>query len=568
MAFFLFGILFLVVCVAAGAGPPANYLAARAHLVAEADALRFDATSLDTGLDAAERLVNASLMALKQQERNASVFLPATPFHTAKTAIRATALFAALEKLPKGGVLHLHWDSALSTEWAVNATYGAVGDSAVAVMFTGGAAKAARGSFGRRRSSSSSSSSPRYNDMRFVEAAALPAARKAGWEPLAELRSAYGAGFDAAVVLNLTMGESDFEPASSPWEKFQGYFGAVAGVLTYRPVFERYLAAVFDSFYSKAAGQNVQYAELRFATGGLYDFEGGAAYSGVDMARLAGAAAAAAVQRSSGRFYGTRLIPAGFRGADAKGAAADIAATLGMQTAHPELVVGYDLVGQEDGGWDLLHHASALLAAQVAVAKDTSNNGTLGLYLHAGETSWGGRGAPGCTDADDGPGSDSGGSSVCSASTGAAARNLFDAALLARRIGHGLALPKYPTLMRRVADVQTSVAAIEVCPISNQVLNYVSDMRDHPATAMLAAGVPITLSPDDPAPLGYTSVTFDWWLAFVAWDIDLAGLKQLALNSIAHSALLPPQRAQLTVIWQREWASFIHAYAATLHGAR
>ena len=81
---------------------------------------------------------------------------------------------------------------------------------------------------------------------------------------------------------------------------------------------------------------------------------------------------------------------------------------------------------------------------------------------------------------------------------------------------------------------------------------------------MLAAGVPITLSPDDPAPLGYASVTFDWWLAFVAWDIDLAGLKQLALNSIAHSALLPPQRAQLAVTWRREWAQFIRVYAANL----
>ena len=330
----------LFILVAHAAGPPANYLTARAHLVDEADALRFDAAALEIGLDAAERLVNASLMTLKQQERNASVFLPATPFHTAKTAIRATALFAALEKLPKGGVLHLHWDSALSAEWAVNATYGAVGDLAVAVMYTGSPGKVARGSGGRGRRSSSS---PRYNDMRFVEAAALPAARAAGWEPLAELRIAYGAGFDAAVVRNLTMGESDFEPSSSPWDKFQGYFGAVVGVLTYRPVFERYLAAVFDSFYTKAAGQNVQYAELRFATGGLYDFGGGAAYSGVDMARLAGAAATAAAQRSAGRFYGTRLIPAGFRGADAQGAAADIASTLAMQRALPDIVIGYVL---------------------------------------------------------------------------------------------------------------------------------------------------------------------------------------------------------------------------------
>lgn len=520
---------------------PKDYLAARSRLVAAADALRFDNSAAP--LSPAEQAVNASLMELKQAARNASTYLPALPFHMAKNAIGASTLFAALEKLPKGAVLHLHWDSALSTIWALNATYGYdpdEGSSAVAVMYVGRSSNAAR-----------------YNDMRFVARSTLKAARAAGWVPITELRAAYAdggaAGFDAAVARNLTMCEADFDPAGSPWIKFQGYFGAVAGVLTYRPVFERYLAAVFDSFHSEAAGQNVQYAELRFATGGLYDFSGGAAYSAADMARLAGVAAAASKQRSGGRFYGTRLIPTGFRGASTMIAAANIAATLEMHAAEPDLVVGYDLVGQEDAGWNLLHHADSLLAAQSA-AEDKNNS--LGLFLHAGETSWGGKGAAGCIDADD----DERGTRVCSAATGAAARNLFDAvALQAHRIGHGLALPKYPSLMRHVAET----AAVEVCPISNQVLNYVSDLRNHPATAMLAAGVPITLSPDDPAPLGYPSVTYDWWLAFVAWELDLAGLKQLALNSIIHSALLPPQRAQLTALWQREWDKFIDAYAQT-----
>lgn len=113
----------VLLLAASASAPPDAYLAARAQLVASADALRFDAAAVGAGLSHKEQLVNASLMALKQAARNASTFLPALPFHSAKAAIGATALFAKLAVLPKGGVLHLHWDSALSTAWAINATY-------------------------------------------------------------------------------------------------------------------------------------------------------------------------------------------------------------------------------------------------------------------------------------------------------------------------------------------------------------------------------------------------------------------------------------------------------------
>merc|ERR1711990_977915 len=99
--------------------------------------------------------------------------------------------------------------------------------------------------------------------------------------------------------------------------------------------------------------------------------------------------------------------------------------------------------------------------------------------------------------------------------------------------------------------------AVEVCPISNQVLQYVQDMRSHPATHMLAEGVPITLSPDDPAPLGYSSVSFDWWIAYVAWELDLSGLKQIALNSIEYSAQTPEGKAILAASFKAAWAKWI-----------
>jgi adenosine deaminase CECR1 len=132
--------------------------------------------------------------------------------------------------------------------------------------------------------------------------------------------------------------------------------------------------------------------------------------------------------------------------------------------------------------------------------------------------------------------------------------NLFEALLLrSQRIGHGLALTKHPLLLERVRDRKI---AIEVCPISNQVLGYVPDLRNHPAVFWMRAGIPVTLSPDDPGMMQGT-FSHDFYAAFMAWDLDLADLKQLAQNSLQYSSLSAAEKVRAMTVWTARWNEFI-----------
>jgi len=69
----------------------------------------------------------------------------------------------------------------------------------------------------------------------------------------------------------------------------------------------------------------------------------------------------------------------------------------------------------------------------------------------------------------------------------------------ANRIRHGIRAVEEPGLVRELADRRT---VLDVCPISNVRLGAVRSLEEHPLPDLTAAGVPCSLSTDDPALFG------------------------------------------------------------------
>ena len=101
-----------------------------------------------------------------------------------------------------------------------------------------------------------------------------------------------------------------------------------------------------------------------------------------------------------------------------------------------------------------------------------------------------------------------------------------------------------------------------MCPISNQILGYLGDLRSHPAVAYINAGIPVVLAPDDPGMMRH-SLSHDFYAAFMAWDLDLRELKQLAISSLVHSAMDPEEKERTLGVWRRRWTEFVRWLNAT-----
>ncbi|KAL2093278.1 hypothetical protein ACEWY4_010590 [Coilia grayii] len=450
-------------------------------------------------LSEAELQFNVLLDKLKLQEMETSDFPPAMHFFKAKPLIDRSKLFSLLQKMPKGGALHVHDFALVDVSWLVkNVTY----RPHCYVCFTDS------------------------SSVRFVFSLHQPktSPQCSKWMLLETLRAKVDntTDLDNSFIRNLTLYTYDPEVAYPSqdvvWKRFEEAFIAVWGLVTHAPVFKDYFYEGLKQFNA----DNVMYLELRALLPQTYELDGN-----INNRFWTMRAYQEVLKEFVGKhpdFFGSRVIFTAHRGINASELTDILKEAIKLQEEFPEIMAGFDLVGREDTGRPLWYFSKAL-------SQPAEHGLSLPYFFHAGETDFQG------TDVD---------------------QNMLDALLLnTSRIGHGFALVHHPTT--KALSRQMGVA-VEVCPISNQVLKLVSDLRNHPAAMLMSEGHPLVISSDDPALFGASGLSYDFYEAFVGiagLKSDVGTLKELAVNSIRYSSLSPQQKEEALSIWQKKWERFV-----------
>ncbi|XP_034541197.1 adenosine deaminase 2-A [Notolabrus celidotus] len=468
------------------------------------DALMRLEASMQTGgqvvLTDAEQRLDALLSKMKQEEMKRKDFPPAMHFFQARDLINNSPIFSLLQKMPKGAALHVHDFSMVAVEWLVkNVTY--------------------------RPNCYMCCTDSR--SIRFIFSSNWPKARPhcSPWTLLENLRAktANTTDLDNSIMGNLTLftdqdPESVYPSQDVVWGRFEQAFLAVWGLVTYAPVFRDYYYEGLTQLYM----DNIMYLELRALLPEIYELDGSTHDTAWALKTYEEITRQFTAEHPD--FFGARIIFTVHRGVDLSVMVGVVEEAMKLRRDLPDIMAGFDLVGREDSGRPLWYFREAL-------SMPGEKGVTLPFFFHAGETDLEG------TEVD---------------------QNLLDALLLnTSRIGHGFALLRHPV----AKDISRKRGvAVEVCPISNQVLKLVKDLRNHPAAALMSENHPMVISSDDPAMFGSSGLSHDFYEAFVGFggsSSHLGSLKQLAMNSIRYSSLSPKQQEKALALWQRRWDKFV-----------
>ncbi|KRX00850.1 hypothetical protein PPERSA_02029 [Pseudocohnilembus persalinus] len=197
--------------------------------------------------------------------------------------------------------------------------------------------------------------------------------------------------------------------------------------------------------------------------------------------------------------------------------------TFQLKQLYPNLVEGYDMVQEEDKAKSVLDFYE-IFQEKDRLAQEFGFD--LNLYMHGGE------------------------------SLLLKNENIIDLIQLnCKRIGHGINLVQHSYLMETVREKDI---CLEICPLSNQILGYCYDLRNHPARTFQNFGIKLCINPDDHGIFNYQGVTLDFYMCMVAFEFDLRDLKLCCLNSLKYSSLQEKEKQEKIISWSQKWDKWVN----------
>jgi len=110
-----------------------------------------------------------------------------------------------------------------------------------------------------------------------------------------------------------------------------------------------------------------------------------------------------------------------------------------------------------------------------------------------------------------------------------------------RRVGHGIHAIEDPDLLTYLCEAQI---VLDICPTSNVRTGAVASLVQHPVRHLFDAGVPISLSSDDPA-IFQTNLVQEYLLLVEHFGFTREELWQISLNGVQAAFLPDAEKAAL-----------------------
>jgi adenosine deaminase CECR1 len=299
------------------------------------------------------------------------------------------------------------------------------------------------------------------------------------------------------------------------WIEFEKRFKRIASLLTHRPFFKEYYLKGFQDLVK----DNVQHVEIRFIFDQLYDFQNAKYPANTIITDLKDVLEE--IHKTAPQFS-LKLIYSSFKFLDPKSIEKQLETAFQLKKEFPDMISGFDLVADEATGNSIYSFRENWMKLNQLSQK---YNIEMPLFFHVGESN-----------------------SIFN-------KNVQDITLLNnKRIGHGLNLIYFPKTLELIKEQNKLV---EVSPISNQILGYINDFRNHPARVLLHNGVQCSINNDDPGVYNYNGLSYDFWIALVYWELDVKALKKLIFNSINYSSLHENEKKNAIVYLNKQWMVFI-----------